>query len=83
MTTGLKFYEASHRYKLDGQWVPGVTTILGVLDKPAIPKWAASQVAEYVADNPDAVEHLRDMGRGPDRATAWRPSHQKGGWRWR
>lgn len=63
--TGLKFYPSSHRYKLDGQWVPGVTTILGVLDKPAISKWAASQVAEYVADNPSAIEHLRDMGRGP------------------
>jgi hypothetical protein len=62
---GLKFYEASHRYKLDGQWVPGVTTILGVLDKPAIPKWAATQVAEYVADNPDGVETLRAMGRNP------------------
>jgi hypothetical protein len=45
--------------------VPGVTTILGVLDKPAIPKWAASQVAEYVADNPAGVEELRAMGRGP------------------
>jgi hypothetical protein len=62
---GLKFYPTSHRYKLDGVWVPGVTTILGVLDKPAIPKWAASQVAEYVADNPDGVEQLRAMGRNP------------------
>ena len=62
---GLKFYEASHRYRLDGEWVPGVTTILGVLDKPAIPKWAATQVAEYVADNPAGVEELRAMGRGP------------------
>lgn len=62
---GLKFSEASHRYWLDGKPVPGVTSILGVLDKPAIPKWAAGAVAEYVADNPDAVEHLRGMGRGP------------------
>lgn len=62
---GLVFYEASHRYKLDGRWVPGVTTIIAVVDKPAIPKWAAGQVAEYVADNPDAVESLRDMGRMP------------------
>lgn len=62
---GLKFYPASHRYKLDGKWVPGVTTILGVLDKPAIPKWAAGQVAEYVADNPDGVETLRSLGRKP------------------
>src|SRR5690606_11394698 len=31
----------------------------------AIPKWAAAQVAEYVADNPDGVETLRQMGREP------------------
>ena len=62
---GLTFYESSHRYKLDGKWVPGVTTILGVLDKPALPKWAAGMVAEYVADNPDGIETLRDLGRGP------------------
>ena len=62
---GLKFYPSSHRYKLDGEWVPGVTTILGVLDKPAIPKWAASEVAKYVADNPDGVETLRALGRDP------------------
>jgi hypothetical protein len=59
---GLRFYEASHRYKLDGAWVPGVTTILGVLDKPALPKWAAKSVAEYVANNRAGVEHLWDMG---------------------
>jgi hypothetical protein len=63
--TGLKFYESSHRYKLDGAWVPGVTTILGVLNKPAIAKWAASSVAEYVADNREAIEHLYAAGRGP------------------
>lgn len=62
---GLKFYGGSHKYRLDGQWVPGVTTILGVLDKPAIPKWATRVVAEYVADNPDGVSSLRSMGRNP------------------
>lgn len=62
---GLKYFDKSHRYKLDGQWVPGVTTILGVLDKPALKKWAARTVAEYVADNPDGIDELRAMGRGP------------------
>jgi hypothetical protein len=62
---GLKFYESSHRYKLDGEWVPGVTTIIGVLNKPALPKWAASSVAEYVADHREAIEHLYSAGRGP------------------
>lgn len=59
---GLKFTPGNHRYTLDGQWVPGVTTVLGCLDKPAIPKWAAKQVAEYVATQPDAVETLRTLG---------------------
>jgi len=62
---GLKFYDKAHRYKLDGEWVPGVTTILGVLNKPGLTKWAASSVAEYVADNRDAVEHLYSAGRAP------------------
>jgi hypothetical protein len=62
---GLRFYPASHRYKLDGEWVPGATTILGVLNKPALTKWAAASVAEYVADHRDAIEHLYDAGRGP------------------
>jgi hypothetical protein len=62
---GLKFYPSAHRYKLDGEWVQGVTTLLGVLDKPALPKWAAKSVAEYVAGNRDAIEHLYGMGSGP------------------
>lgn len=60
---GLTFTEGNHTYRLDGQWCPGVTGILGCLDKPAIPKWAAGTVAEYVADQPDAIETLRSLGR--------------------
>ena len=63
----LKFYPASHRYRLDGAWVPGVTTLIGKgLPKPALPYWAARTVAEWVADNPDLTEDLKRMGgRGP------------------
>ena len=63
----LKFYPASHRYRLDGAWVPGVTTLIGKgLPKPALPYWAARTVAEWVADNPDLTEELKRMGgRGP------------------
>ena len=64
---GLKFYPDSHRYKLDGAWVQGVTTLIGQgLPKgDALTKWAARSVAEYVADNPDQVERLKQMGRAP------------------
>lgn len=63
---GLVFSPGNHSYRLDSKPVPGVTTIIGVLDKSgALTKWAASQVAEYVADNPAGVDSLRSMGRGP------------------
>lgn len=66
MTTGLRFYEKSHRYKLDGQWVPGVTTLIGDgLPKKALMYWSARVVSEWVADNPEDVDRLRAMGRGP------------------
>ena len=65
-TRGLRFYPASHRYRLDGEWVPGVTAIIGVLDKSGpLSKWAAATVAEFVADEPGSVEALRTMGREP------------------
>ena len=62
-TNGLRFYPASHRYKLDGEWVPGVTTLLGKsIPKPALPKWSAKSVAEYVAQNRETVERLWAIG---------------------
>lgn len=62
----LEFYEKSHRYKLDGKWVPGVTTLIkGGLPAPALMYWSAKSVAEYVADDEAGVEALRRMGRGP------------------
>jgi hypothetical protein len=62
---GLVFYESSHRYRLDGEWCPGVSSLLnGGLPKE-LKYWAARSVAEYVADNPEEVETLRRMGRGP------------------
>lgn len=62
----LKFNAKSHRYWLDGKPIPGVTTLLGKgLPKPALPYWAAKCVAEFVVDEPEQVEQLRSLGRGP------------------
>lgn len=62
----LVFYPKSHRYKLDGRWVPGVTTLIkGGLPKDALMYWSARTVAEYVADHPEDVDALRRMGRAP------------------
>ena len=62
----LKFSPKAHRYWLDGKPIPGVTTLIGKgLPKPALPNWAARTVAEYVVDNPEQVDQLRSLGRGP------------------
>jgi hypothetical protein len=49
-----------HSYFLDGEKVPGVTTVLGNgIPKPALVGWAARTVAEYVTDRLT----LRDLSR--------------------
>lgn len=59
----LTFNPTTHRYRMDKKHVSGVTTILNkALPKPALPRWSAKAVAEYVQDNPDQVQALRDMG---------------------
>lgn len=66
MTHPIKFSAGNHQYRLDGKPVKGVTTLISQgLPKPALPRWAANTVAEYVADNPDAVQQLYKMGRWP------------------
>jgi hypothetical protein len=63
---GLRFYPASHRYRLDGKWVDGVTTLIkGGMPAPALMYWSARSVAEYVAGNREQVERLYQMGHAP------------------
>lgn len=60
----LKFNANVHRYWLDGQPIPGVTTLIkGGVPAPALMYWSAKSVAEWVADHPDQCESLRQMGR--------------------
>jgi hypothetical protein len=62
----LKFAPTTHRYTCDGRSIPGVTSLIsGGMPKPALVGWAARTIAEFVADNPDEVEQLRALGRGP------------------
>lgn len=43
-----EFNEKNHAYKLDGKRLTGVTTIIGILDKPALIGWASNQAVEYI-----------------------------------
>lgn len=50
-------YGRGHGYALNGQKVPGVTTIINDgLPKPALMGWAAKTIAEYVADRLDQAD---------------------------
>lgn len=55
----------NHSYELDGQKVPGVTTLIGEgMPKKALPYWYARTVAEGVADIDDAtLAGIRAAGR--------------------
>lgn len=79
----LTFNEATHRYRMDKKHVSGVTTILGkAVPKPALPRWAAKTVAEYVADNEDNIRALRQMGASKLKAalaqTPWEQRDEAG-----
>lgn len=58
-----EFDEKTHRYYLDGKPLTGVTTILGVIAKPALIGWASNQAVEHIKQNSDIGDF---MGIGSD-----------------
>src|SRR5260370_25036887 len=55
-----KNYGKGHSYYLDGEKIPGVTSILGDgLAKPALSSWAAKTVGGYAVDNWDTLGELK------------------------
>lgn len=53
----------SHSYTIDGERVPGVTTIIGTLDKPALVAWAARETAAYADEHWPELSELRSADR--------------------
>lgn len=53
-----------HSYTWDGQKIPGVTTVKGMLDKPGLVKWASNMAAETVVDEWDHLATLSPTERG-------------------
>lgn len=52
--TGSRLY----RHPVSGIEVPSVSTALSSLDKPALPRWAAIEVARYAVEHKDSWENL-------------------------
>jgi len=55
-----KFNEKTHTYTLDGKRMTGVTSVLGVINKPALVGWAAKMASGYVKDN---LKDIADLDR--------------------
>lgn len=51
-------YGRNHGYRIDGTKVLGVTSVVGVLDKPALIQWAAKQAAELAVNEWDRLGDL-------------------------
>lgn len=49
-------FQTPRFYTKDGQKLPSVTTILGILNKPALVPWAANAACDYILANLDAKE---------------------------
>lgn len=45
------FDEATHKYYLDGKPLTGVTTVLGVIDKPWLAPWTVGEAIKYIRTN--------------------------------
>ena len=50
-------------YLLDGDRVPGVTTVIGTLDKPALVGWASNVTASHAVENWDRLAGMSLMNR--------------------
>lgn len=46
--TGFHFNEEAHLYVLDGKPLTGVTTILGIIAKPALIQWSADEAVKHL-----------------------------------
>lgn len=47
-TEKITFYESSHRYKRDGEWIISVTAALGVINKPSLIYWAVNLACDHL-----------------------------------
>lgn len=59
----LTFTPKRHLYTLDGERVPSVTPVVGMLPKGGLVYWAGKLIAEAVADQASTVDAVRALGR--------------------
>lgn len=60
METNFTFNPKNHTYELDGKKMTGVTTVLGVIAKPALIQWAADMACNWLKENCSPDPHWGD-----------------------
>jgi hypothetical protein len=66
-----------YRHPVTGDEVPSITNVIGILDKPAIPRWAAKLVAERAWDLRSTLDELgRDEAIDILKGSPWRNSRR-------
>ena len=60
----LEFDEKAHYYRVDGEYVPSVTTVLDNIAIKALPQWAASEGAKWYLANHESDIAPEDMAKG-------------------
>lgn len=54
-----QFNEKTHRYTLDGKSLVGVTTVVGIIDKPQLISWASNMAVDYIDKNFPTFEQMQ------------------------
>lgn len=57
----LEFEPKNHTYSVNGKQVWGVTSITGILDKPALKYWAVNQAIDYIQANLEPGKALDEI----------------------
>jgi hypothetical protein len=58
----LQLMPNGHKYLVNGIEKPGVTSILGILNKPGLPQWAANQTVDYILNHSEPLLEGTDTG---------------------
>lgn len=66
-------FDQTRVYDIDGRQYPSVTSVIGMMDKPALVPWAARMAAEYAVQNREAIALLDD----PDAVTLIKSNWRK------
>ena len=84
-TVSVTFNAGSHRYKVDGDYKIGCTTILGILNKDGLLQWASNMAVQAMLDGESPEDAKKAFSRKRDKAGdtgskvhAWIENHLKG-----